>query len=174
MKFNLCDDPWIPIAGSPKRLSLMEAFSERSPGRLAGNAVDKIVILRFLLALVHASNRIPDNNAWLALTPEIMAENVRAYLASHRECFDLYGERPFLQFPKLAEIGGQASPAGALMVNVSAGNKVVLSGWNQAQPLSEAEKAILLLRSSCFACGGKKFDKDLRLSPGVEIGRAHV
>jgi len=170
MKFNLCDDPWIPIAGSPKRLSLMEAFSERSPGRLAGNAVDKIVILRFLLALVHASNRIPDDDAWLALTPEIMAGNVRAYLASHRECFDLYGERPFLQFPKLAEIGGQASPTGSLMVNVSAGNKVVLSGWNQAQPLSEAEKVILLLRSSCFACGGKKFDKDLHLSPGIVKG----
>ncbi|MBQ9501488.1 MAG: type I-E CRISPR-associated protein Cse1/CasA [Lentisphaeria bacterium] len=170
MGFNLCTDPWVPIAGRAKRMSLTELFSGPSPGRLAGNAVDKIVILRFLLALVHAANRIEDLDAWVALAPEIMAANVRTYLEGHHDCFELYGDRPFLQFSKLAELGGQASSPGSLLVDVAVGNKVVLSGWNREKSLSNAEKTILLLRSSCFACGGKKFDKELCLSPGVIKG----
>lgn len=167
IRFNLCEDSWIPIAGSPRRLSLLEVFSEHSPERLAGNPVDKIVILRLLLAVAHAAARIPDTDAWLALTPERLAANIRDYLENHRDCFDLYGDRPFLQFPKLAELGGKTSSPGSLIVSVSAGNKVVLSGWNKLPPLSEAEKVILLLRSSCFACGGKRFDKGVVLSSGV-------
>ena len=170
MVFNLCSEPWIPIAGSGERKSLIECFTGPPPLRLSGNAVDKIVILRFLLAIVHAANRIPDEDAWLALTPEAMAKNVRAYLEQHRDCFDLYGERPFLQFPQLAKLGGKAASPGSLMAHVAEGNKVVLSDWNRYQGLFEAEKAILLLRSSCFACGGKKFDKELCLSQGVVKG----
>ncbi|MBQ7206503.1 MAG: type I-E CRISPR-associated protein Cse1/CasA [Lentisphaeria bacterium] len=169
MAFNLCSDPWIPIAGSQERKSLIEFFTE-PPSRLSGNAVDKIVILRFLLAIVHAANHIPDAESWRALTPETMAGNARAYLERHRDCFDLYGERPFLQFPQLAKLGGTAASPGSLMVYIAEGNKVMLSDWNRYRGLSEAEKAILLLRSACFACGGKKFDKDLCLSPGVVKG----
>ena len=169
-KFNLCDDPWIPIAGSCERKSLIGCFTGPPPLRLSGNAVDKIVIFRFLLAVVHAANRIPDTEAWLALTPEIMAANARSYLEAHRDCFDLYGERPFLQFPQLEKLGGKVASPGSLMVSIAEGNKVVHSGWNRFRGLSEAEKAVLLLRSACYACGGKKFDKTLCLSPGVVKG----
>ncbi len=170
MGFNLCSDPWIPVAGARERKSLIECFTGPPPSRLSGNAVDKIVILRFLLSVVHAANRIPDVDAWCALTPEIMAENARTYLERHRDCFDLYGERPFLQFPQLAKLGGKAASPGSLMVHIADGNKVVLSDWNRFFGLSEAEKTILLLRSSCFACGGKRFDKALCLSSGVVKG----
>ena len=167
-KFNLCDDPWIPIAGSCERKSLIGCFSGPPPLRLSGNAVDKIVIFRFLLAVVHAANRIPDTEAWLALTPEIMAANARSYLEAHRDCFDLYGERPFLQFPQLAK-GKIKNFYDADGLN----NRSVLSGWGLAlaRPLSDADKAILLLRNACFAKGGKRFDQDLCLSPGVVKGK---
>ena len=168
MGFNLCDEPWIPIAGSRERKSLIECFTGPPPFRLSGNAVDKIVILRLLLAVVHAANRIPDVDAWCALTPEIMAENARDYLEKHRDCFELYGERPFLQFPQLAK-GKIKNFYDADGLN----NRSVLSGWGLtlARPLSDAEKTVFLLRSACFARGGKRFDTDLCLSPGVVKGK---
>lgn len=168
MGFNLCDAPWIPIAGRAERMSLTELFSGQSPGRLAGNAVDKIVILRFLLAVIHAANRIEDLDAWAALTPEIMAANTRAYLEKHRDYFDLYGDRPFLQFPQLTK-GKIKNFYDADGLN----NRSVLSGWGLAlaRPLSDAETAILLLRNACFAKGGKRFDKELCLSQGVVKGK---
>lgn len=168
MGFNLCSDPWIPIAGSRERKSLIECFTGPPPFRLSGNAVDKIVISRLLLAVVHAANRIPDVDAWRALTPEIMAENARVYLEKHRDCFDLYGEKPFLQFPPLAK-GKIKNFYDAEGLE----NQAVLSGWilTLARPLSDAEKTVLLLRNSCFARGGKRFDTDLCLSPGVVKGK---
>lgn len=164
---NLCDYPWIPVAGEDERKSLIQIFSDTSLRRLSGNPVDKIVVLRLLLCIAQASSKLPDNDAWLKLTDEKLAQNALAYLKKHHGCFELYGEHPFLQFPKLAEAGGRVDPPGALLVNISEGNKVVLSQWNQFHGLSEAEKIVLLLRSACYACGGKKFDKNLALSKGT-------
>lgn len=169
---NLCDYPWIPIAGDKKRKSLMQIFSEQDLPQLSGNPVDKIMILRLLLCIVHASNPLPDADAWDDLTLEQMAENARAYLQKWHDRFDLYGEKPFLQFPKLAEIGGKATPLSSLMVSIAEGNKVVFSGWNRFQGISPAETIILLLRTSGYSCGGKKFDNSLKLTPGVEKGAA--
>jgi len=165
---NLCRDPWIPVAGESERKSLLQIFTNRTYRRLSGNPVDKIVILRLLLSIVHAANRIPDTAMWRALTVEQMAENSVRYLEQHQEQFDLGGTHPFLQFPQLAAMGGKTASLGAMMVNIADGNKVVLSGWNQYRGISDAEKAVLLLRSACYACGGKKYDKTLILSSEVE------
>ena len=167
---NLCDYPWIPVAGQKERKSLLQVFSDLSLRRLSGNPVDKIVILRLLLCIAHASNKIPDEEAWLALTPEILGKNAVTYLKEHYDEFFLYGEKPFLQFPQLGKIGGKADSLGSLIVNVAEGNKVVLSGWNQFQELSQAEIIVLLLRSACYACGGKKYDKNLTISKGIVKG----
>jgi len=168
--FNLCDEPWIPIAGEPERKSLTQIFSERSLHRLSGNAVDKIVIFRFLLSVVHASTQVPDETAWQTLTTGQIAENALHYLEEHHDDFDLYGEKPFLQFPQLAEAGGKVTSLGSMQVSVADGNKTILSGWNCFTPPSDADKAILLLRSSCYGCGGKKYDKSVVLTPGMEKG----
>ena len=102
--FNLVDQPWIPVAGEHNLRSLMEIFTGPAPKRLSGNAVDKIVMFRFLLSIVHASSPIPDAAAWEVLTPEKIAEDARNYLSANRQLFDLYDpERPFLQFPRLKE-----------------------------------------------------------------------
>ena len=170
--FNLVDRPWIPVAGENELRSLTAVFSEPAPQRLAGNAVDKIVMFRFLLSIVHASSDIPDEAAWHALTPQKIAENARNYLNVHKDCFDLYDPvRPFLQFPQLKEKKGKEDSCGSLQVNVASGNKVVLTEWNQERPLSDPEKAVLLLRSGGYACGGKKYDSTVILSPGYEKGK---
>lgn len=165
---NLCDYPWIPVAGEKDRKSLIQIFSDSSLRRLSGNPVDKIVILRLLLCIVQASSKLPDNDAWLKLTDETLAQNALAYLKKHHDCFELYGEHPFLQFPKLAEAGGRVDSTKDLLVNF-ADNKVILLHWDQLLPLSSAEKIILLLRSACYTTSKKnKFDTGTTLTEGVE------
>ena len=168
--FNLVDEPWIPVSGEAAKRSLMSVFTPPAPVGLSGNAVDKIVILRLLLAIVQTSTKIHDEDAFAMLSEETIAENARNYFEQHRDQFDLYDkEKPFLQFPQLAE-NGQADSCGSLSVSVATGNKTVLTDWNCESALSDAEKALLLLRSTCFACGGKKYDKSLILSPGYTKG----
>lgn len=170
--FNLVDQPWIPVAGEPELRSLQEVFTGSAPRRLSGNAVDKIVMFRFLLSVVHASSHVADEADWHALTPEKLAENARNYLIAHRALFDLYDpERPFLQFPQLREKSNKTDSCGSLQVNVATGNKVVLTAWNQEQNLSDAEKTVLLLRSACYACGGKRYDSSIVLSDGFVKGK---
>lgn len=70
---NLCDYPWIPVAGEDERKSLIQIFSDTSLRRLSGNPVDKIVVLRLLLCIAQASSKLPDNDAWLKLTDEKLA-----------------------------------------------------------------------------------------------------
>lgn len=171
--FNLVEQPWIPVAGEHAMRNLMNIFSDPPPKRLSGNAVDKIVLFRFLLSIVHASSSIPDEAAWHALTSEKLAENARTYLADHRSLFDLYDpERPFLQFPQLkGKNQKKEDSCGSLQVNVSTGNKVVLTEWNKEKNLPDSEKAILLLRSAGYACGGKKYDNSIVLSNGFVKGK---
>lgn len=170
--FNLVEQPWIPIAGGKQLKSLLDIFTSPPPQRLSGNAVDKIVMFRFLLSIVHASSKIPDEAAWRALTPEKLAENARNYLVANKQFFDLYDpEHPFLQFPQLKDKSDKTDSCGSLQVNVSTGNKVVLTEWNREQRLSDAEKAVLLLRSAGYACGGKKYDSSIVLSHGFVKGK---
>jgi CRISPR system Cascade subunit CasA len=168
--FNLIDQPWVPIAGMPRRKSLHDLFSDPALPRLGGDPVDKIVVFRLLLSICSASNQIPDDAAWHALTPEIIAANALRYLEKWHGRFDIYdAEHPFLQFPQLAN--GSAEPCSTLQANVASGNKTVLTGWHRECDLNDAEKTVLLLRSVCFGYGGKKYDNSLVLSSGYEKGK---
>lgn len=169
--FNLVDEKWIPVAASQERISLREVFSNSSVQKLSGNPVDKIVVFRFLLSIVQASNDLPDLDAWLDLTTETMAANALAYLDKWHDRFDLFGEKPFLQFPQL-DGKGAVSSLGSLQVEISTGNKVVLTDWNLQHDLDLPQLAVLLLRSACYACGGKKYDNTVLLSPSHTKKRA--
>ena len=163
--FNLVDEPWILTAASPERKSLRDVFSDPTLCRLSGNPVDKIVVFRLLLSIVQASTNLKDLDAWADLTVDQMAANALAYLDKWHDRFDLFGEHPFLQFPQLAGKGEASSP-GSLQVEVSTGNKVVLTDWNLYHELDLPQMANFLLRAASFSCGGKKFDKSIVLSPG--------
>ncbi len=162
--FNLVDEKWIPTAASSERKSLRDLFSDMSQQKLSGNPVNKIVVFRFLLSIVQASNNLPDLDAWLNLTTETMAANALAYLEKWHDRFDLFGECPFLQFPQL-DGKGTVSSLGSLQVEVASGNKVVLTEWNLFHAPNLSRLSTLLLRSACYGCGGKKYDNTVILSP---------
>lgn len=166
--FNLVDQPWIPVAGEHAMRSLLEFFTGPAPKRLSGNAVDKIVLFRFLLSIVHASSSIPDESAWHALTPEKIAENARNYLTDHKSLFDLYDpERPFLQFPLLRGMGKDEVKkrcVWTMRVNYS-DNQSILSSWQIKRELTDDEIARFLLRMNCAALASKIYENDILLSP---------
>ncbi len=162
--FNLIDEPWIPVVGNQEQ-SLRDIFSKLELPQLAGNAVEKIVMLRLLLSITHGAIQLEDEDAWHDLTPETISSGVLKYLEAHYTEFYLFSDKPFLQFPQLEQLGKPAD-LGSLQVNVACGNKVVLSQWNLARDLSIPEKARLLLRSCCFGCGGKRYDNRIVLTPG--------
>ena len=164
MQFNLVDDPWIKVIGRPKQ-SLKSFFSDLTNTGFCGNAVEKIAMLRFMLSLTHAAVEIPDKKAWAELTPEIISRKVLAYLEKFHDCFELFGERPFLQFPQLKD-SNKTQYYQVMYPNVSSGNKSVLTHWNLPDIVDISDIPLLLLRGCGFAFGGKKSDNSIVLSIG--------
>ncbi len=175
--FNLIDDGWIPVMGEPGLQSLRDIFSRQDLRRLGGNPVEKIVMLRLLLAIAHAAVELPDREAWLALTPERLSAAALAYLKQWHDRFFLYGDNPFLQFPALSK--GESKPNFATSVEISSGNNLVLTSWNVPLPenqYNDAFKARMLLRQSCFrsARGGVIKHPEKRKyagNPGTLLGQ---
>ena len=130
-----------------------------------GNAIEKIAMLRFMLSLTHAAIEIPDQAAWESLTPEMIAEKVLNYLEKHRDCFELFGEKPFLQFSQL-KMSRKMQNYQTMYPNVSSGNKSVLTHWNLPDFIDISDIPLLLLRGCGFGLGGKKSDNSIVLSEG--------
>lgn len=164
---NLTKDSWIPVQGQG-RISLLELFSDNKKKykRLHGNSVEKIVIFRLLLSLVHAAVSIKNTEEWLSMTTEKISIHVVNYLQEHSSQFELYGDNPFLQFPSLAKGSPKKLEIGSTQYHVATGNSVLISDKNREPELSDAEKVICLLQASCYGCGGKKYDKTILLSSG--------
>ncbi|MDO4550014.1 MAG: type I-E CRISPR-associated protein Cse1/CasA [Planctomycetia bacterium] len=170
--FNLVDDPWIPIAGVGER-SLRDVFEHPEYLRLGGTAVEKVVILRLLLCIVHASTPIPDEEAWAELTLEQISQNALAYLEKWHDRFDLYDEElPFLQFPQLK---GKCAKAGleGIAWTAASGNKTLLTQWSGMKRFSDAEAARLILCGTSYGSGGKKYDLKAKIDPaGPDKGKS--
>ena len=161
--------PWIPIAGVGD-VSLTELFKNLEYVRLGGTPVEKVVILRFLLCIAHASTPLPDVDAWSALTPEKLAANALEYLEKWKDRFDLYDEkRPFLQFPQLRGQCEKSSP-NRLSLNIAGGNKTVLTQWSAGKECSDAELVRSILCGSGYGMGGKKYDKNAKIAPETVKG----
>jgi CRISPR system Cascade subunit CasA len=162
-RFNLIDEPWIPVADEG-RVSLRALFSEAHYSALGGNPVQKIAVMKLLLAIAQAAATPPDEEAWRAMSPADLAERCLAYLEQWYSHFYLYGERPFLQMPAVASAAVQAF--GALLPDVSSGNTTVLNQSQVERPLDDASKALLLVTQMAFALAGKKVDNSLVLTSG--------
>ncbi|MDQ0288265.1 type I-E CRISPR-associated protein Cse1/CasA [Oligosphaera ethanolica] len=162
--FNLIDNGWIHVQSGNDLQSLRQIFTRLELRRLSGNPVEKIAILRLLLAITHAAVSLPNRKAWLQLSLQDLSDIVCSYLDSWHDRFFLHGEQPFMQFRQLDQ--GKTSPFSVAQLNVATGNKVVLNSWNMPTPIDPPGKVMALLRQSFFACSGKKFDNDIALSPG--------
>ncbi|NLZ60795.1 MAG: type I-E CRISPR-associated protein Cse1/CasA, partial [Lentisphaerae bacterium] len=116
--FNLVEQPWVPVLGESEAQSLRQVFERPDFIKLGGNAVDRIVLLRLLLAIVQAAVPLDTQEDWLQLDLQGMAQKTLQYLDKWRERFNLFGEQPFLQFPQLAKGKRTALAAGQLHVAI--------------------------------------------------------
>ena len=164
-RFNLVDEPWIPIADIG-RVSLRQVFTNPAYRSLGGNPVQKIALMKLLLAIAQAAATPADDAEWRALGAEGLAQRCLAYLDRWHDRFYLYGEWPFLQMPAIAAAALQSY--GAVVPEVSTGNTTVLSQIQVQRTLDDAEKALLLVSLMAFALAGKKTDNSVVLSPGYQ------
>lgn len=162
-RFNLIDEPWIPVANQG-RVSLKDIFYNLEYRSLGGNSVQKIAVLKLLLAISQAAVTPNDEMEWRQLGKQGLAKKCIAYLESMHDRFYLYGEKPFLQMPAIK--AAKIQPNGAVMPEVATGNTTVLSQIQIQRDLDDGEKALLLLTLMGFALSGKKTDNSIVLTPG--------
>ena len=164
-RFNLVDEPWIPVAGRGL-VSLVTVFSDHSLSALGGNPVQKIALTKLLLAVAQAAYTPTDDDDWKSLEASGMAKKALDYLTAKKELFWLYGEKPFLQMPAIVE--AEKLSFGAVQVFVATGNTTVLTQSQVEASLTDAEKAILVVQMMGFGLGGKKTDNSTVLSSGYQ------
>lgn len=162
-RFNLIDEPWIPVADHG-RVSLSQIFSNPQYRSLGGNPVQKIALLKLLLAIAQAAATPKDEADWKALGAQGLADRCLEYLNKWHDRFYLYGDMPFLQVPTIA--AAKVQSYGAVLPEVSTGNTTVLSQIQIQRILDDGGKALLLLTLMGFALSGKKTDNSVVLSPG--------
>lgn len=162
--FNLVDEPWIPVLGA-QAVNLKQAFSQdlSLPG-LGGTPIQRIALFKLLLAIAQAAWTPKNEEDWAGGGVVELSRRAIAYLEVKKDRFFLYGPKPFLQTPAIAK--AKRIPCAALDPAIACGNTTVLTQLQSAAPLSEKEKALLLLTISSFATGGKKSDNSVVLSAG--------
>lgn len=164
-KFNLIDEPWIPVTGVGL-VSLHALFSNAEYRALGGNPVQKIAMTKLLLAIAQSACTPQDNDEWTNLKPAGLAAKCLAYLNQWHDSFYLYGEKPFLQMPTIKTATVQSF--GAVLAEVSTGNTTVLTQSQVEKTFADADKALLLVQLMGFALGGKKTDNSIVLSTGYQ------
>lgn len=163
-RFNLVDEPWIPVAGRGL-VSLATVFSDDSLSALGGNPVQKIALTKLLLAIAQAAYTPADDDDWKGLGASGMAKKSLDYLTEKKELFWLYGERPFLQMPEIKDIiykdaneknkepkrlGNGDFP------NLPNDNNTILLQSEAKNDMSDADKALFILSLMSFALAGKQ------------------
>lgn len=164
-RFNLIDEPWIPVADIG-RVSLRQIFTNPSYRGLGGNPVEKIALMKLLLAIAQAAATPADDAAWRGLGAEGLSRRCLDYLEQWHERFYLYGDAPFLQMPAI--IAAERQCFGAVLPDVSTGNTTVLSQIQVERSLTDAERAVVLVSLMALALGGKKTDNNIVLTPGYQ------
>jgi len=164
-RFSLIDDAWIPIAGVC-RVSLEQIFTHPEYRFLGGNPVQKIALLKLLLAVAQAAATPSNEEEWLAMGSHGLAEKCLFYLKKWHDRFYLYGEKPFLQMPEISSAALQRF--GALLPEIATGNTTVHMQSQVEKKLDDADKALLIVTLMGFALGGKKVDNSILLTKGYQ------
>lgn len=162
-RFNLIDEPWIPVA-DVGQVSLKEIFSNTQLRALGGNPVQKIALMKLLLAIAQSASTPQDENTWQQTGWQGVANSCLIYLEKWHDRFYLYGEKPFLQMPAIQS--AEAKSLGVLSPEISTGNTTVLTETQQEQITSDADKAITVIVQMGFGLSGKKTDNSVTLTAG--------
>lgn len=166
-KFNLVEEPWIPVIDHP-RVSLGYLFREPSLKAISGNAIQKLALLKLMLAIAQRACTPKDDQEWMAIGSSGVARRCAEYVEQHKECFWLYGDRPFLQKPELLikkTKSGEPLPVSRLgrdyIPDLVADNDTILYESQQLQPLTDAEKAVFIVTLMNFGFSGKRIARDV-------------
>lgn len=160
-RYNLIDEPWIPIIGGEK-ISLQRLFSSFDHKELGGNPIQKIALLKLLIAISQAASTPENNEDWRTMGPEGLASMCLEYLQKWRDSFWLYGEKPFLQMPAISK--AEKKCYGAVLPEIATGNTTIITQSQVEKPLGDDQKALLIVTLMGFALGGKKTDNTISLS----------
>lgn len=163
--FNLATDPWIPLSNNTLA-SLEEIFGKvGSSAALAGTPVERIALIKLLLAIAHCAVVPKDSEEWQRLGPAGVSQMALDYIQSRRDLFFLGGDKPFLQMPvSTARVAGWSQ----LNPQYASGNSTVLTQWQIGRSPSPAQIALLTVVLGPFALGGKKADNTVVLSKGYQ------
>jgi CRISPR system Cascade subunit CasA len=161
-RFNLVEEDWIPVAGQG-RVSLRRIFTDKSLKSLGGTSIQKISVLKFLLAIAQAAYTPKDDDEWKKMGAEGMAQKCLDYLDEKRELFWLYGEKPFLQYPILATkktVKGEPITRRIRfrrdIPDMPWANDTILFDLQSEIRFSDAEFAIFLISLMNYSLGGKR------------------
>ncbi len=164
-RFNLQYEPWIPVVDHGRE-SLRNVLVERDGLMLGGNAVQKIVVLKLLLATAQRAYTPEDDEDWKNLGEDGLKDACHIYLDSHIDDFWLHGDKPFLQIPGIH--AAKVARYGSLSPEVSSGNATVLFSSQIEKELPDPDRALLILQMSGYALSGKQTDNSIVLSPGYD------
>ena len=168
-RYNLLDEAWIPIADMGKA-GLLRVFGGRECRALGGTAVQKIAVLKLLIAIAQAAATPQDTQEWAAMGPDGLGERCTAYLKLWRNAFWLYGDKPFLQMPACSK--AELKPYGTAMPQVVSGNTTLLTQLQLEPVMSDASRALLLVEQMGFGFGGKNIYNIVILSKGYAKGKS--
>ena len=167
--FNLVENKWIKLIGH-ESVSLLEFFNMQEAPTLAGTPIQKLILFRFLLAIVQVACPLEDEDEYSELSVEDLKTRVKNYLEQKKSCFYLFDpEHPFLQHPDVKVIDSKKLlPLSAFLSGVCAGNATLLFDVNSQQTsLSDSDFVYTFLSLVTFGMGGKKPDKSLVFSDGL-------
>lgn len=102
--YNLLDEKWLPVLwvdGKYGRVGIREALTQAHRIRqvAASSPMDRVAVLRFLLALLYWCRGNPQDTAGAPADP--FSEGWFSRLDENKECFELLGEgKRFYQYRK--------------------------------------------------------------------------
>ena len=175
-EYNLIDEKWIPTVNGLK--SLKDIFSDDKIPSLSGNPIQKISILKLLLAIAQSAYTPADDYDWQDLGSNGLSKKCLEYLDKWYHKFYLFGEEPFLQMQAINK--AENKEVNNLDTEIASGNTSILFSSQLSKGYSFADIALLLINQIGYGFGGKKIDKSIILTknnyekrtgkPGIFIG----
>ncbi len=164
-RFNLVDEKWLPVADIGL-VSLKDIFTNAKYKALGGNPIQKIALTKLFLAISQSAYTPEDDKDWAKMGAKGIAKKTLEYLDKHKNCFWLYGEKPFLQMRSIKK--AEKKSFGTVLPEIATGNTTVLSSSQVGKNLDDAERALVVVQLMGFGLGGKKTDNNIVLSKGYK------